>query len=124
MKQYNIITIGDMPKLIHQTDSVARQIVDTATFIREHMNNTSMLTIMDPETNQIIAIGCFAVDMERDFERLLCEFCANEETYIHSVIHDTTKNHLIVAAPANKHFYTFNAIYTFDGLSLDLITTL
>lgn len=123
-KNFTMITFGEMPSLVHTSDNVAVQIFDTAQFLREHMQPTSVLTIMDPTNNERIAIGCFADEMANDFERLLCEICANEDTYIHAVLHNLHTNHLIVVIPFNKHVYKYNAIYSYANQQMEYLTTI
>lgn len=123
-KNFTMITFGEMPSLIHDSDNVAVQIHNTAKFLREHMQPTSVLTVLDPTNNERMAIGCFADEMANDFERLLCEICANEDTYIYAVVHNTHTNHLIVAIPFNKHFYKYNAIYSYASQEMEYLTTI
>jgi hypothetical protein len=111
MKDYAIITLGETPTLIHSTRNVAKQICDTAAFIREHMDANSVLTFMDPGTEKRISLCHFMPDIANDLEKILCEYCAKEDTCIHSVIKSPTSHHIVVAAPINAQAFRPDWVY-------------
>lgn len=121
MKPYSVITSGDAPVLIHASTNVAKQIFDTAQFIRKHMNRNSMLTIMDPETHQRITMMYPIEEWETDLENVLCAYCGQEESYIHSVTKSLTNNHMVVAVPLNKKAFKQNAIYAYLHYNMEYL---
>lgn len=119
MKNYAIITAGETPVLIHSTHNVAKQIYDTAKFIRQHMDENSVLTIMDPETGYRISLCHFIQEIAGDLEKILCEYCAKEDTCIHSVTKSPTSHHIVVAAPLNTHAFRSEWVYMYSQFKLE-----
>lgn len=124
MSKFNIITAGSTPLLIHSSTNVAKQIYDTANFIRKHMNRNSMLTIIDPQTEQRITMMYPIEEWEHDIENVLCEYCAKEDSYIHSVTKSPTTNHIVVAVPLNNKAFTQNAVYIYSKFRLEYMCSI
>ena len=114
-------TIGDVPPIKNKNCLMLR--MGRWQKMSEPINPDRSIFEGSPRSGICLAAS-FADEMANDFERLLCEICANEDTYIHAVVHNTHTNHLIVVIPFNKHFYKYNAIYSYANQELEYLTTI
>lgn len=106
--------------LVHSSQNVAKQIVDTANFIRNLMNRNTVLSIMDPETHQRITLMYPIEEWETNIENILCAYCAQEESGIHSVTYND-HNQMVVLVPQNKHAFKQNALYVYSCYNLEYL---
>jgi hypothetical protein len=111
----------DTATLVHTSTNVAKQILDTAQFIRKHMNRNSVLIIMDPVTHYRITMMYPIVEWETDLENVLCAYCGQEDSYIQSVVKNHS-NQMVVSVPLKNNAFKQNAVYAYMNYALEYLS--